>query len=143
MIREIADAMITKGIAYARTGPDARRGRAAARPREGLAASAGLTATVLRAQINLTAQLPTIDPRGGRQSGRGGLRDGSTASAIGHGLAILVGNGAEAALPTGDYAWATRAVDEVLALDLDETDRGALGGIAIGLRVDARPSIRG
>jgi len=132
LIRETADTLITKGIAYGGVGRT-REGIGLLEAGLGLATSAGLTATVLRAQINLTGQLPIIDSAAAVKVAQEGAE---TARRYGfrHGFAILVGNGAEASLPTGDWAWASRAVEEVLALDIDDTDRAALGGIAIGLR---------
>jgi tetratricopeptide (TPR) repeat protein len=132
LVREIADTMITKGIAYGGVGR-LRESIGLLEAAERLAASAGLVMTVLRAQINLTGALSIIDPRASVQVAQQGS-EVARRLGLAHAMTILVGNGAESALPTGDLGWAFRAVDDLLGLDLDDTDRGAISGIAVGLR---------
>jgi hypothetical protein len=132
LIHEIADTLITKGLAYGGVGR-LRESIGLMEAGERLAVSAGLTTTALRAQINLTSALPMIDPSAAVHVAQQGA-EAARRLGLGHALTILVSNGAEAALPTGDLAWATAAVDDLLGIDLDDTDRGAIAGIAVGLR---------
>jgi len=129
LIAEIADVLVTKGLALGSMGR-LREGVGLLETGERLATSAGLTATSVRAQINLVAVLPAIDPRAAVQVARQGAE---VARRLGmrHALVVFMGNGAEAAIATGDVGWALPTLNELLAADLDPTDRVAVLGIAV------------
>jgi hypothetical protein len=132
LLPEMASALITKGICMANVGR-VREGIGLLEVGERLAESAGLAQTVIRAKINRAGLLPAIDPRAGLELARQGYEQARRLG-LRHALVILVGNGSEAALPTGDWTWARRAIDDLLAGELDPGDRVAILGAAIELR---------
>ena len=132
LLPEMSAALITKGICLANVGR-VREGLGLLEVGERLAESAGLGQLVIRAKINRAGLLPAIDPRAGLEVARQGYEQGRRLG-LRHALVVLVGNGAEAALPTGDWTWARKAIDDLLAGELDPSDRVAILGAAIELR---------
>ena len=131
LLPEIADLLATKGIALASVGR-LREGIGILEAAERLALAIGQIHTAVRAQINLTATLPTVDARAALEVGR---KAAETCRHLGlrHALVILTGNSAEAAIPTGDLAWASAAIDELLELELDLSSRGPMLAQAVAV----------
>ena len=143
LIPEMASALITKGISLANVGR-VREGLGLLETGERLAESAGLAQIVIRAKINRAGLLPAIDPRAGVEVARVGY-DQARRLGLRHAAVIIAGNGAEAALPTGEWAWPLRAIHDLLEGELDPTDRVAVLGVAIELRtivgIDVEPDL--
>ena len=108
LVGAVADLLVTKGIALS-SGGRLREGLALLEGAERLADSIGHTTTTTRAIVNLTANLPAVDPRAAVEVGRKGAEI-SRRLGQRHTLAILTGNCAEAAIPTGEFGWTLRRV---------------------------------
>ncbi len=129
LLPEIAALLSTKGQSLASVGR-MREGIGLLEASERLALSIGQTLTALRAEVNLTATLPLVDPRAAVEVGR---KAAETCRRVGlrHILTLLTGNSAEAAIPTGDFSWTLDTIDELLAGELDPSTRGAMLGQAV------------
>ena len=127
----VADLLVTKGVCLAVMGR-VREGVGLLEVGHRLAEAAGLVETSLRAMVNLSGLLPSIDPRAALSLGRSGyesarrLGQRSVASQI-------LSNIAEVALVTGDWDWAMAELDDALWLELDRTDRLAMLGSRLQL----------
>ncbi len=139
MVGTIADLLVTKGIALSSAGR-VREGIALLEGAERLADSIGQTPTVTRAIVNLTANLPAVDPYAAVEAGRRGA-ELSKRLGLRHTFAIVAGNSAEAAVPTGEFGWTLAALDELLGMELAGTSRAAiLGELVVVDSVLGRPS---
>ena len=127
----VADLLVTKGVCLAVKGR-VREGVGLLEVGHRLAEAAGLVETSLRAMVNLSGLLPSIDPRAALSLGRSGyesarrLGQRSVASQI-------LSNIAEVALVTGDWDWAMAELDDPLWLELDRSDRLAMLGSRLQL----------
>jgi class 3 adenylate cyclase/tetratricopeptide (TPR) repeat protein len=132
LIPILADTLVTKGSAMANVGR-LREGSALLVGAADLAQANGLTATQVRALVNLGVNLGTTDPAAGVETSRTALeistRLGLRAIAVNSAANI-----AEYALFTGDWAPALAEVESALELDLDPADRLTLLCVAVGLR---------
>jgi class 3 adenylate cyclase/tetratricopeptide (TPR) repeat protein len=125
----VADTLVTKGTALAYLG----------RPIEGLGALAagelagahGLAAT--RAFGNRSGIEIGRDPRVALETARAGL---ALARRLGrrHHIAILLANGAESAVRTGDWPWALAELDAALAEEFEALERTIFLGADVGFR---------
>ena len=128
----VADLLVTKGVCLAVMGR-VREGVGLLEVAHRLAEAAGLVETSLRAMVNLSGLLPSIDPRAALSLGRSGyesarrLGQRSVASQI-------LSNIAEVALVTGDWDWAMAELDDPLWLELDRSDRLAMLGSKLQLQ---------
>ena len=129
----IADVLITKGMVLSNLGR-VREGIGLIEAAKQLALAIDATATALRAQTNLSAIQPTVDPRAAIAQARVALESARRAGAR-VSMVILAGNAAEAALFAGGSEWADAAVEELLEVTLDPSSRIALLGNAISGRV--------
>ncbi len=129
LLEVIADALVTKGVLFS-NGGRIREAVGLLEAGEHLAVAIGSLTTRVRANINLTATLSSIDPRASAELAQ---RASEMCRRLGlrHAMVIVVGNGAEAAITTGDVSWAAPAIEELLAGQLDASTRGALLGTAI------------
>jgi hypothetical protein len=80
--------------------------------------------------VNLTAHLQPADPHAAVETGRRGA-DLARRLGLRHTQAIMAGNSAEAAIPTGDFGWTLDALDELLGVQLSPASRIAVVGEAI------------
>jgi tetratricopeptide (TPR) repeat protein len=133
LIHEIADALVTKGVLFTNLGR-IREAIGLLETGDRLAKTIGNVTIQTRAAVNLTATLTAIDPRAAVEVAQ---QASETSRRLGlrHSMVILVGNGGEAAVVTGDVSWAMPAIDELLAAQLDASTRGALLSIAIPVHV--------
>jgi class 3 adenylate cyclase/tetratricopeptide (TPR) repeat protein len=117
----VADTLITKGASLAFLGRPIE-GLGAVRAGQELAEALGLGPTLSRAHINRTAIEASRDPRAALETARQGL---VLARRLGrrHDIAILLGNGAEDAIRTGDWSWALAEVEAALADESAASDR--------------------
>ena len=129
----IADVLVTKGIVLGNLGR-IREGIGLMEVALRLAEANDLSATVIRARLNLAAQLPTIDPRAALEVARQGWDDARRAG-VRFAMAILMQNALESAIPMGGSQWAEDALDELLEGTVDDANRSALLGSAITIRV--------
>ena len=127
----VADTLITKGTALAGLSRTTE-GLSLIVGGQALAEAHGLSRTVIRASINRSSVEAIRDPRAALGAVRAGLvmarRLGVRSPA-----AILLGNGVEAALRTGDWSWALGELDSALAEDLEASDRALLLGPKIAI----------
>jgi tetratricopeptide (TPR) repeat protein len=123
LVDVIADAMITKGTSLVLLGRS-REGLALMKAGGALAESLDLTETAVRAYINATFSESLEDPRGALATTRAGIE---LARRVGMGVLSvnLVTNGAAVAVRTGEWDWATGALDEILATSLDPGHRAS------------------
>jgi tetratricopeptide (TPR) repeat protein len=131
LLPEIAYVLATKGIAFASVGR-LREGIGLLEASERLATAIGQTLIAIRAQVNLTATLPSVDPRAAFEVGRKGA-ESCRRLGLRHQLTILAGNSAEAAIPTGEFSWTLSTIDELLDVELDASSRGAMLGQAVAV----------
>jgi class 3 adenylate cyclase/tetratricopeptide (TPR) repeat protein len=128
----VADLLVTKGVCLAVMGR-LREGVGLLEVAHRLAEASGLVETSLRAMVNLSGLMPSIDPRAALSLGRSGyesarrLGQRSVASQI-------LSNIAEVALVTGDWDWAMAELDDPLWLELDRRDRLAMVGARLQLQ---------
>ncbi len=120
----VADTLLTKGVALATLGR-ATEGLAVLGGGQALAEARGLGPTQLRGLINRTSIEGSRDPRAALVTAREGL---VLARRLGqrHGAVVLLGNGVEDALRTGDWPWAIGELDAALADELEVSDRAIL-----------------
>jgi hypothetical protein len=120
-LAHVADTLVTKGTALAALGR-ATEGRGVLRAGQELAEALGLGATLVRGYNNLTHIEGSRDPRAALDLARVGLpiarRLGQRTTA-----AVLLANGAESALRTGDWPWALAELEAALADELEGSDR--------------------
>ena len=119
----LIDTLVTKGSALGFIGRVVE-GLALLAGARAIAAAEGFGVIEARAVTNWTAVGGAGDPRAAVAAARAGLL---VARRLGHRslMTILIGNGADAALRTGDWAWATGEVAAALAEDLEPSDRAA------------------
>jgi tetratricopeptide (TPR) repeat protein len=119
----IVDTLVTKGSALGFAGRSVE-GLALLAGGQAIAAAEGFSVIQLRALGNRSAVDSSRDPRAAVSEAREGL---ALARRVGHRsmATILASNGAESALRTGDWAWATATMEAVLADDLEMSDRAA------------------
>jgi tetratricopeptide (TPR) repeat protein len=125
----VADTLVTKGTALAYLG----------RPIEGLGALAageladahGLAAT--RSYGNRSGIEGGRDPRAALETARSGL---ALARRLGrrHHIAILLTNGADSAVRTGDWPWALAELEAALAEEFEALERTIFLGADVGFR---------
>ncbi|MGH2407762.1 MAG: ATP-binding protein [Candidatus Limnocylindrales bacterium] len=117
----VADTLVTRGTSLAVLGR-IYEGIGVMRAGEDLADARGLMRTVLRARINLSAQLGGTDPRAAVETARSGI---AVARRLGlrSPAALLVGNSSSSAFLTGDWDWALSELEVALAEDLEPSDR--------------------
>ena len=127
----IADVLTTKGIALSNLGR-VREAIGLIEAGKNLALANDLPATALRAQVNLSAVQPTVDPIAGVEQARLAYESARRAG-VRHAMVILAGNAAEAALFMGGAAWADAAVDEMIEAT-DRSSRTTLLGSAVAIR---------
>ncbi len=117
----VADLLITKGGSLAGINREIE-GFALLRAGLDLSLRRGLSITALRAYVNLAAGLVTWDPAEGLVMARAGMdlarRLGSRSQ-----LVVLIANGAEIAVRTGDWDWARARLAEIADLELEGSDR--------------------
>ncbi len=128
----VADTLVTKGTALASLG----------RPLEGLgvlgagqslAEALGLGPTLVRAAINRGSVAATADPRASLEMVRSGL---VLARRLGrrHSVTLLLSNGGECAIRTGDWPSALADVEAMLSHELEPFDRLILLEVDTSLR---------
>ena len=127
----IADVLTTKAIALANLGR-VREAIGLAEAGKNLALANDLPATALRAQVNLSAIQPTVDPIAGVEQARLAYESARRAG-VRHAMVILAVNAAEAALFVGGAPWADAAVEEMLEVT-DPSSRIALVSTAVLVR---------
>ncbi len=120
----VADTLLTKGTALAILGRPVE-GLGVLSAGQALAEALGVGPTISRAHINRTNIEANRDPRAALEVARAGL---ALARRLGrrHDIALLLGNGAEFAIRTGDWAWAQAELEAALPDEAEATDRGAL-----------------
>ncbi len=126
----VADLLITKGTAMSMAGRR-REGLALIRAGGDLGESLGASSVVIRSLINQASALEWFSPRDVLSGTQRGLteakRIGSRAQMI-----VLVANGFESAIMTGDWEWAASEIGSLLDEDLEGGDRLlALGMVTI------------
>jgi len=128
----VADTLVTKGTALAYLGR-ATEGRGVLRAGQELAEALGLGATLVRGYVNLSSIEASHDPRAALEIARAGLaiarRLGQRSPA-----SLLLANGAEVALRTGDWPWALAELEAALADELEPSDRLAIVVVLSNLR---------
>jgi class 3 adenylate cyclase/tetratricopeptide (TPR) repeat protein len=129
LVPVIADAIITKGGSLALVGR-VWEGLGLIRAGRLLADAYGLPALSLRAAISLSGHLAVHDPRAAVEVGRDSF-DLSRRLGLRHLTVITAANGAEAALATGEWAWALEALREAGSVDLDVLDRATVECVQI------------
>ncbi|MGI8998387.1 MAG: AAA family ATPase, partial [Candidatus Limnocylindria bacterium] len=128
----VAEVLITKGGSLADAGRS-YEGIGTLQTGLAIAEANDLPKTAMRALINLAATQTSRDPAAAVEASRRGLSEAQRLS-LPSLIVALVGNGAEAALWTGEWDWAIAEADAVLRTDLDDTDRGFLLTAAIPIR---------
>ena len=137
----VADTLLTKGVSLATLGR-ATEGLAVLAGGQALAEARGLGPTQLRGQINRTSIEGSRDPRAALATAREGLL---LARRLGqrHGAVVLLGNGVEDALRTGDWPWAIAELDAALADELEVSDRAILLQTAVIIHAALGDSVTG
>jgi tetratricopeptide (TPR) repeat protein len=128
----VADTLVTKGTALGSLGR-ATEGLALIAAAQAVAESHNLDLTLTRAYINRCSVEVVRDPRMAVELSRAGLalarRLGRRSPAL-----VILANGADAAVRTGDWSWALAELDGVLADDLDASDRITVLAVASEIR---------
>ena len=121
MLPEIAEAMITRGTALGGMNR-LREGSALLEGALLFAREQKLTASEMRAHLNLSNILWGVDPRRGLEVARRGVE---IAERVGHRTwhVLLTNNAIACATRTGDWDWALEREAELRALDLADEDR--------------------
>jgi class 3 adenylate cyclase/tetratricopeptide (TPR) repeat protein len=138
MLETVADLLVTKGGALSGLNRDIE-GMVLQRAGLELAVRHGFMATTLRAYVNLSATHSPRSPVEGLAYCRAGIelagRIGSRSQWV-----VLICNGSEIAVRTGDWDWATAHLAEIADLDLESSDRFSfLTGIILLGAVSGRP----
>ncbi|MBA3778524.1 MAG: AAA family ATPase [Chloroflexi bacterium] len=127
----IADTLITKGLVLANQGR-LQEGIGLLEAGDRLGDESGLAEISLRARVNLSGVLPSIDYQRASAVGQAGFdlarRLGQRSIAV-----VMLVNAAEVALPLGDWDWAVAEVDNFLSLEMDPSDRVGLLAVHIEL----------
>jgi hypothetical protein len=117
----VADTLITKGTSLGSLSR-ATEGLALILGGQSVAESHGLELTLIRAYINRSSVEASRDPRAALRGVQEGLalagRLGDRSRAL-----VLLSNGVEDALRTGDWPWALAELDTALAEELEASDR--------------------
>ena len=129
LVEIVADTLVTKGTALGIIGR-VIEGLAVIRAGQAVAQAHDLSSTRLRGSINHAFLQASLDPRAALEEARSGLavarRLGRTSEAT-----VLLGNGVEAAIRTGDWAWAMGEIGPVLDERLEASDRLTMLGSAV------------
>jgi len=127
----VADALVTRGSALAFLGRPAE-GLALLAAGQAIAEAEGLGSVALRAIGNRSAVEGGRDPRAAVETVRDGL---VVARRLGRRLAatVLIVNGVESALRTGDWPWAFASLEATLGDDLEPPDRAGVLQAWVGL----------
>jgi tetratricopeptide (TPR) repeat protein len=129
LVAIVADTLVTKGTALGIIGR-VIEGLAVIGAGQAVAQAHDLSSTRLRAYINHSFMQASLDPRAALQEAQSGLavarRLGRTSEAT-----ILLGNGVESAIRTGDWAWAMGELGPVLDEPLEASDRLTMLGSAV------------
>jgi class 3 adenylate cyclase/tetratricopeptide (TPR) repeat protein len=117
----VADTLVTKGTALGWVGR-VSEGLALLAGGQTIAEAEGLASVAIRAMSNRSSIEASGDPRAAVETCREGL---ALARRLGRRsmAAILLSNGAESALRTGDWSWAFNELEAFLADDLEPTER--------------------
>ena len=132
LVAIVADVLITKGGALADLGRS-YEGIGTLQTGLAIAEANDLPMTALRALNNLAATQATLDPAAAVAASRRGLPEARRLS-LQAWIVSLLGNGAEAALWTGEWDWALAEADDVLGTELDDSDRAFLLSAALPIR---------
>jgi tetratricopeptide (TPR) repeat protein len=115
----VADTLVTKGTALCALGR-VTEGLAVLAAGRSLAETRNFGVTLLRANINLSEIEANRDPRAALEVARGWL---PVAQRLGIREVAALGNGAEAAVRTGDWDWASDAIEQTLGEALEPAER--------------------
>ncbi len=133
LVAIVADTLITKGTALGILGRSTE-GLGVLGAGASLAEAHDLSATLMRAHINLSFHEANRDPRAALNYARTGLalarRFGATSPAT-----ILLGNSVDGALRAGEWSWALKELEPALADRLEASDRITL--LATAISIDA------
>jgi class 3 adenylate cyclase len=117
----VADLLVTKGGALAGINREIE-GQALLRAGLDMALRRDLTATALRAYMNLAAELVARSPVEGLAISRAGIELARRTGSRGLFVSIIC-NGCEIAARTGDWAWARERLAEIADFELESSDR--------------------
>ncbi|MEO5704498.1 MAG: hypothetical protein ABIZ52_07245, partial [Candidatus Limnocylindrales bacterium] len=121
MLPELASAMVTKGGGMSDLGRG-HEGLALMRAGWELARASSLSVTAVRAIGNIAAAQISRDPRDAVHAARLGLAEAERVS-LDSMTPVLLINGVEAAVWTGEWTWATEQIERALDRDVDRLDR--------------------
>jgi class 3 adenylate cyclase/tetratricopeptide (TPR) repeat protein len=128
----IADVLATKGTSLGHLGRPVE-GLAILTGAQALAESLGMSATLVRVLINRSNVEATRNPGAALATSRTGLALARRLG-LGHNAAILLSNGAEYAIRTGEWAWALAELEAALAGDVEPVDRMMFLQVIVMLR---------
>ena len=128
----VADLLLTKGAALSQVGRT-YEGMALVDGGRRLADARGLAITAIRARNLLLVGNLLVDPRRSIEIAREAL-EMSRRLGLRSWAAMVVGNAGEAAFRSGDWDWTLAELDDLLALDLELSDRVGLVGIGAMIR---------
>jgi class 3 adenylate cyclase/tetratricopeptide (TPR) repeat protein len=132
LVAIVADTLLTKGASLASLSR-VTEGLSLIRGGQAVAESNGLNKTLIRAIVNRSAIDASRDPRAALEGVRPGL---ALARRLGErsDTAILLSNGAEHAIRTGDWPWALAELEAALADELEPSDRVVMFGTLVAIR---------
>ncbi len=129
LVAIVADTLVTRGSALCHLGR-LTEGLALLRAGQELAERNGLSDTLIRAIGNRALYEAAQDPRSALEIARAGLL---IAHRIGHRNPVILGNAVYAAIRLGEWTWASGAVAEALAQDLEPSDRAEVLVLSVWL----------
>ena len=125
----VADLLVTKGTALCGLGR-VTEGLAVLEAGRHLAEARNFGGTLFRANVNRSEIEASRDPRAALEVARTWL---PLAKRLGIREMATLGNGAESAIRTGDWAWALDRLEEAITDDLETSDRAFLVPIQIAI----------